>query len=60
VVLAPIGDDRTRVTYTMALTPAPALRPFVPLLKAGVSRSLRGALEELGRTAASQPDTRRL
>ncbi|MGB3055606.1 MAG: SRPBCC family protein [Acidimicrobiales bacterium] len=57
VVLAPIGDDRTRVTYTMALTPAPALRPFVPLLKAGVSRSLRGALEELGRTAASQPDT---
>ena len=55
VVLAPIGDDRTRITYTMALTPAPALRPFVPLLRAGVGRSLRQALEELGRTAANLP-----
>ncbi len=52
VTLAPIGDDRTRVTYTMALTPAGWLRPMVPLLRAGVSRSLRDALEALGREAA--------
>jgi uncharacterized protein YndB with AHSA1/START domain len=55
VVLAPIGDDRTRITYTMALTPSPALRPLAPLLKVGVGKSLQKALEALGRKAASLP-----
>jgi len=55
VILAPIGEERTRITYTMALTPGPALWPVVPLLKLGVSRSLGQALEALGRTAAALP-----
>lgn len=52
VTLAPIGDDRTRITYTMALTPAGWLRPLTPLLRAAVSKSLHQALESLGREAA--------
>ena len=55
VVLAPIGHDRTRITYTMALTPSPALRPLAPLLRIGVGKSLQKAVEALGRKATELP-----
>jgi uncharacterized protein YndB with AHSA1/START domain len=49
VVLAPLGEEHCRVTYTMALSPAWWLKPLVPVLKAGVRRSLSDALANLGR-----------
>ncbi len=49
VTIEPVAAGRTTVTYRMALDPAPALRPVVPLLRAGVSRNLSAALVELGR-----------
>ena len=55
VVLAPIGHDRTRITYTMALTPSPAIRPLAPLLRIGVGKSLQKAVEALGRKATELP-----
>lgn len=57
VVLAPLGDDHTRVTYTMALAPAWWLRPMVPLLRAGVKKSLTDALAGLDRVVQEGANT---
>lgn len=54
IVLDPLGAEHCRVTYTMALTPQPWLRPVVPLLRGGVRRSLEGALAGLSRTVAAR------
>lgn len=41
------SPGRTRVTYRMAVEPAGALRPFGPLLRAGIGRSLKQATAAL-------------
>jgi uncharacterized protein YndB with AHSA1/START domain len=52
------GDaGRTTVVYRMALAPKPVLRPVVPLLRAGVGRSLSAALVELGREVTRRRST---
>jgi uncharacterized protein YndB with AHSA1/START domain len=54
VRIDPLGDHHCRVTYTMALTPARWLRPMVPLLRAGVRKSLNDALAGLARVAEAR------
>lgn len=49
VTIEPVDAGRTAVTYRMALEPATALKPLVPLLRVGVARNLSAALVELGR-----------
>jgi len=49
---------RTRITYRMALTPSPVLRPLMPVLRRPVGRSLQTALGKLAdaaRAGASRP-----
>ncbi len=50
--LVALPGGRTRITYTMAFAPAPALRPVVGLLRVGIERSLAGALRGLAARAA--------
>lgn len=50
--LVPLPGGRTRITYTMAFTPARALRPVAGLLRLGIDRSLADALQGLGARAA--------
>lgn len=54
VVLEPLGDGRTTVTYTMAIDPAPPLRRLAPLLRRGLERSLTGALGGLANRSRGQ------
>lgn len=49
VTIEPVDAGRTTVTYRMAFEPKPALRPVLPLLRAGVGRNLSAAVVELGR-----------
>lgn len=48
------GAGRTRVTYRMACEPRAALRPLVPLLRAGVGRALTKAMESLAQQVVAR------
>lgn len=49
--LEALPGGRTRLTYTMAFAPSGLLRAATPLLSRGISRSLRGAMQNLARRA---------
>ena len=41
------GPGRTRVTYRMAVEPKPIMKPVMPLMRAGIGRSLNKAMRAL-------------
>lgn len=53
------GPGRTRLTYRMAIDPAPALAPVMRLLGKGVSRSLTQGMARLAERAGTAAAARR-